>query len=186
MSKNRSFFRKNTSFTHWLITRLCGMIQLWSIPHSIAPHLPKKMRGRWTRSDKKWRQEARSKTGHHKKNTLYNVHYDLDSGDPLHQSRKPNSLDKISIVLFWENATALYIVANIRYSINCSRQTLLRPTKFRQTRMLSWWRSICTARPMELVGTARGKFSFSLLYLKHSGHLKLYSWRFAQLQIIFW
>ena len=67
MSKNRSFFRENTSFTHWLITRLCGMIQLWSIPHSIAPHLLKKMRSRWTRSNKKWRQEARSKTGHHKK-----------------------------------------------------------------------------------------------------------------------
>ena len=62
---------KNTSFTHWLITRLCGMIQLWSIPHSIAPHLSKKMRGRWTRSDKKLRQEARSNTAHNKKNTLY-------------------------------------------------------------------------------------------------------------------
>ena len=62
---------KNTSFTHWLITRHLAMIQLWSIPPSIAYHLPRKMRYRWTKSNEKWRQETRSKTWHQIRNTLY-------------------------------------------------------------------------------------------------------------------
>ena len=42
--------------------------------HSILPHLPKKMKGRYTESDEKWRQEN---TRHHQildiiKNTVYN------------------------------------------------------------------------------------------------------------------
>ena len=53
---------KNTSFTHWLITRRSVMIQLWFIPHPIAYHLPKKMRYQWTKSDKEWKQGVKSKT----------------------------------------------------------------------------------------------------------------------------
>ena len=67
MSKHRSFFRINTSFTYWLITRHLGMMQLWFIPHSIAYHLPKKIRYRWTKSDEKWRQEGQSNTNTIKK-----------------------------------------------------------------------------------------------------------------------
>ena len=73
--QNRKFHRnplkislsKNTSFTYWLITRHIVMIQLWSIYHSIAYHLPKKMRYRWTKSGENWSQETRSNTNTNKK-----------------------------------------------------------------------------------------------------------------------
>ena len=39
------FLRENTSIMYRLIARLIGMIQLLSISHLIAYHLPKKMRG---------------------------------------------------------------------------------------------------------------------------------------------
>ena len=66
-SKTRSFFRKITLFMYWLNTWHTIMVQLWSIPHSIAPYLPKKMRVRWTKLNEKWRQETRSKIWHNKK-----------------------------------------------------------------------------------------------------------------------
>ena len=51
---------KNTSFTYWLLSQHSVMIRSWSIPHSIAYHLPKKMRYRWTKSDEEWREEVES------------------------------------------------------------------------------------------------------------------------------
>ena len=71
MFKNQSFFRKNTSFTYWPITKHIVMTQLWSIPYSIAYHLPKKMRYRWTKSGEKWRQETQSKSTTNKKHPVY-------------------------------------------------------------------------------------------------------------------
>ena len=74
MSKNQSFFRKNMPFTYWPITKHIVMTQLWSMPYSIVYHLPKKMRYRWTKSDKKWRQETRSKSTTNKKTPCISHH----------------------------------------------------------------------------------------------------------------
>ena len=60
-SKNRNFrqkplkiiFFKIKPFTHWPITRLVSMLELWSLPHSIAQNLTKKMRGRWMKLGEK-------------------------------------------------------------------------------------------------------------------------------------
>ena len=83
-SKNRKFrqnplkiiFFKIRPFTHWLITLPLEMIELWSIPLSIAHNITKKMRGRWIKSGEKWRQETESKTTTIKKTpciTLYGL-----------------------------------------------------------------------------------------------------------------
>ena len=74
-SKSRKFrqnplkinFFKIRPFTHWLITQHLEMIELWSIPDSIAHNLTKKMRGRWMKSSQKWKQDVKSKTTNVKK-----------------------------------------------------------------------------------------------------------------------